>query len=263
MRHAILGNGNLGNAIAKKLVARNIDFHVFSTMSGWKYPASGIQEICDYCPDHVWCTVGAGSVEQAVANYAPFADLHVRLPMELVQGLNDRVSLHFFSTDYCCVQPQSLYALSKLNMEQLVIMAHRPKTYVYRVGSLYGNHKLRNTFPYKLKVNAAAGKQISLPTNCISPTPVDWLADILINMSDCDTYGDRSSTPLLIHPKGCCTVKEWGELILQKNVGTREPDTSRPLDCTHLDLNEAPTWKELWLERKHWFINYPALKAEL
>ena len=249
MRHAILGNGNLGNAIAKKLVSRNIDFHVFSTMSGWKYPASGIQEICDYCPDHVWCTVGAGSVEQAVANYIPFADLHVRLPMELVQGLNDRVSLHFFSTDYCCVQPQSLYALSKFHMEQLVTMTRRPKTYVYRVGSLYGNHKLKNTFPYKLKANAAAGRQISLPTNCISPTPVDWLADTLLTMLD---HEYASNKPFLIHPDTCCTVKEWGELILKRDVEAREPDTSRPLDCTHL-FAHRPTWKELWLEREHWY----------
>ena len=255
MRHAILGNGNLGNALAKELTAKNIECRVFSYSSSWKYPASGVKDICKYNPTHVWCTVGAGSVDQAKQNYIPFIDLHIKLPMELIQNLKEDVVLHFFSTEYCSTKPQSLYALSKTCMEESVRMTGRPNTYIYRIGSLYGTHKPKTCFPYKLKANAGDKSllaDISLPSNCVSPTPVDWLAETLLEMLE--KYKHKTLNPIRVHPNGCCTVKEWGELILGREVIAGDKDPLRPLECVHMNQGSGiPTWLELWDERKNWY----------
>jgi len=242
-RHAILGNGNLGAALVKECLARDLGFKVFSTTTGWKYPAD-LQRIHDYRPDHVWVTVGAGSVEQASADYRPFLDLHVRLPMELAQTLNSSVNLHLFSTDYCEVGAQSLYALSKKYMEDSILMLERPHTFIYRVGSLYGTAKPQKCFPYKLKKNSVTGKAIALPTNCVCPTPTDWLARRLMALETPELL------PTSIRPSDCVTVKEWGELILGCEVTEAPMDTSRPTICTHGITNE-PSWRYLWGEREN------------
>lgn len=255
MRHAILGNGNLGNAIAKEVNNHGMEFKIFSTTTGWKYPANDLTPIHDYFPDHVWVTVGAGSVEQAKVDYRPFVDLHVRLPMELSQTLNSSVTLHLFSTDYCnvvnsLIDPQSLYALSKSWMEQAIVLQKRPKTFIYRIGSLYGAFKPFKCFPAKLKRNAA-NRSIALPPNRICPTPVDWLAAILV---DPILIGVVSRHSLLsVSPSGSTTVKEWGELILGREVEMAEIDASRPSDSTVTSwpsLFGMPDWLELWKERE-------------
>lgn len=265
MRHAILGNGNLGNSLAKEFVKRNHEFHIFSASTDWKYPSEGLIKIHDYLPDHVWTTVGAGSVEQANTNFVPFSDLHIRLPMELAQSLNAGITLHLFSTDYCAVPAQSLYALSKQCMEEAVQMTGRAKTYIYRVGSLYGTNRPQKCFPYKIK-KASLNKKIKLPLNCVSPTPVDWLAKTLVDAIDTDTF--KPLSPTLVCPKDCVTVKGWGELILGEELEMKEfPNglnscSLRPLGCVHHNANEIsisnlsqkevqpPTWLELWKERE-------------
>jgi len=250
MRHAILGNGNLGNALVKELIKNNMEFKIFSTTTGWKYPASDLTKIHDYVPDHVWVTTGAGSVEQSHTDYRPFVDLHIRLPLELAQTLNSSVHLHLFSTDYCSVTPQSLYALSKQHMEDDIIMLQRPKTFIYRVGSLYGTFKPQKCFPYKLKRNYAAGKKITLPPNCVCPTPVDWLAAEILKPLAVGMPFMPCSFPMTVSPKGCTTTKEWGELILGREVEEAPLDTSRPMDCPHFNKANVPTWLELWKERE-------------
>ena len=262
MRHAVLGNGNLGNAIAKEVLKNNKnEFKLFSTTTGWKYPRDGIQDILDYMPDHVWVTVGAGSVEQAKDQYDLFADLHIRLPMQLAQNLKENVVLHLFSTDYCCTPtPQSLYALSKKHMEESIALLNLTgymlnKVNVYRVGSLYGTHKPQKCFPYKLKKNFSLGKEIELPENCISPTPVDWLAEHLLYLNENSCVTSCSNPAVfevrLICPSGCTTVKNWGELILGTEVKSKYLDISRPTKCFHGNCdNSLPSWLELWEERQ-------------
>ena len=246
MRHAILGNGNLGSALVKECLKYSMEFKVFSTVTGWKYPTS-LQKIYDYSPDHVWVTVGAGSVEQSHTDYKSFVDLHIRLPMELAQTLNSCVNLHLFSTDYCNVTPQSLYALSKKHMEESVILMERPRTFIYRVGSLYGTAKPQKCFPYKLKKNAT-NKKIALPPNCVCPTPADWLAqELMAPILELEQF--KELTPITIAPGGCVTVKEWGEMILGEEVDMAAMDKLRPMECTHTKWRPAPIWLELWKER--------------
>ena len=247
MRHAILGNGNLGAALIKECLKNNMDFKVFSTTTGWKYPTASLQKIHDYLPNHVWVTVGAGSVEQARTDYKSFVDLHIRLPLELAQTLNCSVALHLFSTDYCNVAPQSLYALSKKHMEEAVIMTQRPLTYIYRVGSLYGTAKPQKCFPHKILMKA--GKKIALPPNCVCPTPVDWLAqELMAPILELEQF--KELTPITIAPGGCVTVKEWGEMILGEEVDMAAMDKLRPMECTHKS-DVTPSWLELWKVRNN------------
>lgn len=240
MRHAILGNGNLGNAIATRLAEINIPHRMFSSSDGWIYPSSGIAAICEYKPDHVWVTVGAGSVEQAKVNFIPFIDLHVSLPMSLAQGLPKATTLHLFSTDYCSVLPQSLYAMSKKWMEDSIKMLGRPNTYIYRVGSLYGVFKPESCFPYRLAKNKHLGSALRLPRNCVAPTPVDWLAETLI-----PNKGYVPLRPTLVAPSGCISVRGWGEAILGFEIEANGYDKQRPLKCCHRG-EKMPHWRELW-----------------
>jgi dTDP-4-dehydrorhamnose reductase len=244
MRHAILGNGNLGNALAKEIIKKGEEFKIFSTTTSWKYPSSDLTPIHDFIPDHVWVTVGAGSVEQALSDYRPFADLHIRLPLELAQTLNSHVTLHLFSTDYCEVDPQSLYALSKKHMEDLIVMLGREKTFIYRVGSLYGTFKPQKCFPYKLKRNFVAGKVTKLPTNFICPTPVDWLAEELLSGA-----WDEELCTVRVKPNGMTTVLEWGEMILERKLEAATADLTRPVSVVDVEM-PTPSWLELWRARE-------------
>jgi len=262
MKHVIIGNGNLGNSIATELLKRNNTkqenniIKIFSTSNGWKYPTS-LDPIYDEIPMHVWVTVGAGSVEQAKANYLPFIDLHIKLPIELAQNLNDMTYLHVFSTDYVLDKRldnwpmnRSLYALSKDSMEEALTFMDRPKTCVYRVGSLYGTHKPNKCFPYKLKKNSLKNEP-TLPINFVTPTPTDWLASVLISNLP---FAQNSMAIFNVAPEGCVSVVEWGSLILDKKIKESGIDISRPAnseigcDLPHQIKN---TWLDLWKDREH------------
>jgi hypothetical protein len=253
MKHVIIGNGNLGNALGVELLKRGHTIKVFSTSNGWRYPAS-LDPIYDELPDHVWVTVGAGSVEQAKGNFGPFADLHLKLPTELAQKLNNGVVLHTFSTDYAANKNdiQSLYALSKDVMETALILINKPRTNIYRIGSLYGTHKPQKCFPYKLKKNSLKN-EITLPLNVIVPTPTDWLAKTLLNNLEkiCD---DTTTKFYTVAPKESTTVAEWGSLILEREILGNVMDNSRPsyvsMEC-NLPIKETVSWLDLWKEREN------------
>ena len=256
MKHVVIGNGNLGSAIATELLERGQEVKIFSTSNGWRYPAS-LQPIYDQIPNHVWLTVGAGSVEQAKTNYLPFIDLHIKLPVELAQNLNSRSSLHIFSTDYVIDhRGKSLYALSKKTMEEAIILINRQNTYIYRIGSLYGTHKPSKCFPYKLKKNSLKNEP-TLPKNLITPTPTDWLAELLIN--NLEVLPTQTS---IFHaaPQGNVSVKVWGEMILKKEIMPidYDIDPSRPThSCLGCDLpvKELSSWLVLWQEREDYWQN--------
>jgi len=247
MKHVVIGYGNLGYCLTREISKTKTDaVYVLSSHTGWSYPTS-IQKILDCKPDHVWVTVGAGSVEQGNLDYTPFSDLHIRLPMELAQKLNPEATLHLFSTDYVHDPFKSLYALSKSHMEQAITILGRDNTYVYRIGSLYGTYKPEKCFPYKLKKNSLI-KEIKLPLNLICPTPTDWLAEKLIDMLDC--YENLKDT-LIVSPRGYTTVQTWGELILDRKVEDCGFDTNRPeKNDFSPEYTFNPSWLDLWEARK-------------
>lgn len=254
MRHVIIGNGNLGYSLAKHLmIDEKNSIKILTASNGWKYPTS-LQSIHDFTPDHVWVTVGAGSVEQAKKNYNTFIDLHVRLPVELAQTLNPSTVLHLFSSDYIH-NPYNLYALSKLYMEDSIRIIKRPKTFIYRVGSLYGTYKPQNCFPYKLKKNSLKNNEIKLPVNPISPTPTDWLAKTALEFSAefVNTWIDVSNvviTSLFPHMwTTCCSPLKWGEIILGYPIESSGVDSQRPNDAG-IYCTPYTSWLDLWKERE-------------
>ena len=248
MRHLVLGNGNLGNSLANELLKKYPDVMILTASNGWRYPDRGLTAIYDFYPDHIWVTCGAGSVEQAKVSYIPFTDLHIRLPIELTQKTNTRTSLHFFSTDYVLDNEpqQSLYALSKQHMEAAIKIIKRPKTYVYRVGSLYGTYKPNQCFPYKLKKNSLKNT-IKLPDNRVIPTPTDWLAKVLINNLEHLPYETKNYH---VAPQSDCSVRVWGEKILGVPIESNDLDLSRPLLTTRPTITTQETWLDLWNERE-------------
>ena len=252
MKHIILGNGNLGNAIATEISKRNQKVLIFSASNGWHYPANP-QPIYDEIPDHIWVTVGAGSVEQAKANYTPFIDLHIKLPTELTQHLTPHTSLHLFSTDYVVDRRgKSLYALSKKTMEEAITLINRPLTYIYRIGSLYGTHKPENCFPYKLKKNSLKNTP-TLPLNYITPTPADWVATTLLD--NLEELPPETSI-FNVAPQENCTVQYWGWRILGKHLShpdNNSLDPSRPAQSNigcNLPVTDSFSWLDLWLKRE-------------
>ena len=257
MKHVVLGGGNLGLDLMKRGMQNDDDeFKLFTASQGFKYPTS-LDPILDELPDHVWVAIGAGSVEGAVKDFTPYADLHIRLVMELAQKLPPHVWLHTFSTNYVLESAMlSLYAFSKHTMEKLLTIMDRPKTRAYRVQSLYGWERLSKCFPVKvLMQNQSKKGKIPFPTNPVTPTPTAWLAEQLIQPSDWgnDNSGFHIRT---VVPGGSVPTHEWAQLILGDGykVVADGLDPYRPCleNCNCAGYEEVNTdhWRDLW--DKHW-----------
>lgn len=258
-KHVILGNGNLGRSLARTLKDSFL-------WKDFRFPFNTMMELADLKPEFVWCAVGGGSVDQVKNDHAKAFQAHVELPRRLMEDLPKDVKLIFFSTDYVASEtepsayywrtknPRSLYALTKLWMEDLV-KAHSSKrpTIAVRVGSLYGHDFPERCFPYKILHKLGVQPEVTFPVNQISPTPTDWIAEVLNEFAD----------PLLKHsakfpihhlaPNDYTTTLEWAQCILGENKKyiSRGFDDERPhvsnLRCSFMN---TPSWKELW--RKHW-----------
>lgn len=248
MKHVVIGGGNLGLDIMQHGWGRdNYELKVFTLKRGFKYPTS-LDPVLDEMPDHVWVTAGAGSVDRAKLNFTPFADLHIRLVMELAQKLPDHTWLHTFSTNYA-TDSTSLYSISKRTMEELLESYGRKHSRVYRVQSLYGWHKPMKTFPYKLMKNHPQPGRLTLPPNEIVPTPTSWLAKTLLdNLDKLTKYPYHNVFSLA--PNDKTTACEWAQLILgdKYEVEPGDYDKDRPINtfsgCDILDNVE--TWRDLW-----------------
>ena len=190
--------------------------------------------------DHVWVTVGAGSVPGAKEDIKTFIDLHVSLPCELMQSFPANTHLHLFSSNYAMWPKMSLYAQTKATMEDFFQIYKRPKTTVYRVQSLYGTHKPETTFPGKLLKYNPKPCKLKLPINPISPTPTAWLAKTLVSR----VWGDRVYS---VHPSSSVYTFELAQLVLGDEYVVRQgyEDCERPFMVQDPCI-ETPTWRELW-----------------
>jgi len=258
MKHAVIGGGNLGLDIMKYGLAHNLgEFELFTSSNGWHYDRHNrlIRAIQDYEPDHIWVTVGAGSVEGAKKDLTSYIDLHLRLPADLLQNMPAKTTLHFFSTNYVFKKHLSLYAQTKAAMEDLVHTANRPNTFVYRVESLYGTHCPEKTFPGKFLARNPKPCTVTLPANLVAPTPTAWLAEVLL-LPKSDPHPFHN-----VAPYGGVPVSEWAKAVVDDSryeilKGDLDPERPEgisfnegpPLACTLLPLLEQKTWLHLWLE---------------
>lgn len=254
--HLVLGNGNLGRSLANQLAQRGLTYKLLDK-SEFCYPEKTL--LMDK-PTHVWCCIGAGSVNRAKEDFNGVISTHVQLPIHLMKTLPEKVKLVFFSTDYVAdeknpslplhktSEPRSLYALSKLWLEQSVVFSKRANTCVVRVGSLYGRHFPERTFPGRLRANYPVPGPVTLPRNLVTPTPTDWLAEGLLDTQSKFMF---TPSPCIKHcaPKGNVSVAHWGRLILDKSYTVYEAgyDEERPkisdLNCSFWPPED---WKELW-----------------
>jgi hypothetical protein len=151
-RHAILGHGNLGNAIANEVLKHDHDFKFFTARGDWKYPKDSLQEIYDYAPSHVWVSLGT-AVD--TLDYKQAIDLNVKLPVELAQYLATFVHLHLFSVE--TKEPHcSFFHLSKIWMEQAIENINRPNTHIYRLEPLKGDYKKKKSNDNGIHVDEVA-----------------------------------------------------------------------------------------------------------
>jgi len=257
--HLVLGKGNLGTDLYQEIKKNGDQVNVMTTSTGFTWPVS-LKNIMELQPDYIWVTAGAGSVEAVKQNFTQSLETHASMPIELLLKLPPSVKICLFSTDYVASfeephnpykqssEVKSLYALSKKTMEDAVKIIKRPNTSVVRVGSLYGSHYPLKTFPGKLKQRYPVPCELSLPSNYISPTPTNWIAQVLLRNTD-KLFFPTHSTFHHCGPTNGCMVVNWGQKALGKDytVHSKGFDETRPsssqLGCT---LEKPPTWEELW-----------------
>lgn len=258
MKHLVIGAGNLGLDLQKEILARGEECAMLTRSLGFNYPPN--TESVDYTlpfdPDHIWCTIGAGSVDEANKDFVPFVDLHVKLPIALTQAIKEKETrLHLFSTDYLCEyeneKSRSLYALSKKMMEDAVMYLPnelKDRIHIWRVGSLYGKHKPLKTFPGKImKALKEIKKPISLPENGCFPTPTAWLAKRLLDLKDSRSMYNHY---FWLGPKTKTSSYDWAvEMFGEKKFSGKRVDHDRPFSFNYnFDSEDEPTWLDLWNE---------------
>lgn len=264
MKHVVLGLGNLGFDLMRTIHQAGDDGECLSRNSRFplrfNYPEDGIDVIAEHRPDVVWCTVGAGSVAQAKENFWPFIQSHVELPLKLISHLPKSTRIVLFSTDYvadeknpkehaCTGKPRSLYAFSKLWMEQMVVALDPVNVRIVRVGSLYGSFKPQACFPGKVLAN----RPTALPTNFVTPTGTFWLSEFLLN--NLDALFLRKYIVQHVAPKGNIRMCDWGREILGSEIEEKDLDIERPaiseLGCS---INvDVPHWRSVWLDQRNIF----------
>ena len=217
-------------------------------------------------PDYVWVTAGAGSVESVKENFELGVFTHVTMPLEIMRSAPNGTRIVLFSSDYVAHEdfpgdptkrtskPRSLYAMTKLWLEEGFDFLERPNSVVIRVGSLYGKHFYEKTFPGKLTQRYPEPDKIVLPTNVIVPTLTRWAAEVLLRHSEFMFYGPMKKVYHLA-PRGQVNVLNFGRLILGEGYRfeAKGLDLNRPrLSQLGCSFGEAPDWLELW--RSGWWV---------
>jgi len=274
--HIVIGNGNLGQDLKLELEKRGHRVLLVSNSTGFNWPRHSFNEQVERryglkksLTTAVWCAVGSGSVERAEINYEYALQMNVMLPLHLMDVLNEDTRLILFTSDYAMTSVdhiRSLYALSKKHMEDMVHLSRRGNTRMYRVGSLYGNHKPVETFPGKVMSNARKlnhGQRLNVPMNPCHPTPTDWLAKQLVDHQDRIWMG---SAVCDVFPRGLPMLADWaGDVIGHHLVQLVDKDPKRPSDYPYsLNNTRGPEdfgggnvnpdgWQHLWLDRAEEF----------
>lgn len=262
MKHLILGDGNLGRDINKQLTRIGEEVHTLSRSHDWSYPRNESQIELFNKYDVFWVTVGAGSIEGAKKDFSKYCDLHIRLPMHILQTVESHKRVYLFSTDYLqnSSPNKNLYTLSKLMMEESVRMLDRGNCSIYRVGSLYGTHKPLSTFPGKCYLNNKNKSKLTLPRNIVIPTPTDWLADKLVSEWLKTKNHNYSTKVCHLAPSGQTTVADWGDSLFKgdKLIDTffdrsrpKRPVYYKPGVLSMVQSDESKEgWFSLWMTRR-------------
>jgi dTDP-4-dehydrorhamnose reductase len=247
--HLILGNGNLGHDICEKLKENpENEIILLSRSTNWIFPEDlwFLKQLCNCAPNYVWHCLGSGSIDEAKKNPEMTRAINVKLP-ELLMTLFFDSRIILFSSDYADSRfgpIKSFYAKTKYEMEQLSWSSshNNGNIRVIRVSSLYGVHNPDNCFPGRLKSHCKDKEFVSLPGNITTPTPTDWLADIILKNID-----GIFSTKEVIHYCAPCnpiSIMDWGRLVLGEKKYSYLPfDEERPLfsnlGCSFAEIKDT------------------------
>lgn len=245
-KHVIMGSGNLGTALSKRL--NTITYNRHNTTSIIEYAnlfQSQGEEVT------VWNTEGYGSVPECQKNPREAFEVHVMRNLDLMHGLNQEINLINFSTNYVDQEPKSEYAASKACMESLTKNFPRKKVISIRVANLYSKYFPLKSFQGKILKNA--DKINALPWNKMIPTDCDWLADKLcgIFFSDDKEINERRlnryyNRVIQVAPNEMVDARKFGEMLLNKEI-TETVDESRPKFPTILNTWDFDdTWYKVW-----------------
>lgn len=257
--HLIIGKGNLGLDLQKKLSESGHESRILTRSEGWSWPES-FESMQALNPECIWYCVGAGSVEVAIRDFNAVVSAHALIPIDMMRRFSKETKFVLFSSDYAASEddptnpqkrthrPRSLYALSKIWMEEGFEFLNKPNACVVRVGSLYGKHISSRTLPGRLHEKFPEPCSLMLPTNTVVPTLTAWVADVLVKNYERLFFGPHRKTYHLA-PQGGVSVLNWGKRILgsEYHIDPKGIDETRPersnLGCS---FGEAPHWEELW-----------------
>lgn len=182
MKHLILGAGDLGLALARQIEAQGEEYVILSKSRGWEWPINrrDLELELEKRYDFVWCTVGAGSIEEGKKFWGYQLLVHVDLPRFVVDTAPNSSKCIFFSSDY--VNPGGIpygkYGLGKQLMEASLFHSQKNNFRIVRVSNLTTE---KSGVIYKIK-NALAHKIARLNHNELRPTDCDSLATHLHNV---------------------------------------------------------------------------------
>lgn len=257
--HVIIGKGNLGCDLQIALDKAGHDARLLTPSEGFEWPEDE-PHIHSLAPECIWIAAGFGSIDQCKNDPMGAIQTHTIMPMEIADAMPE-TRLVVFSTDYVAnesdpnapsksvLRPKSLYACSKLWMEQGLYMLNRPLTTIVRVGSLYGSHFPEKTFPGKLVKNHPKPCQVHLPQNWVVPTPTWWIAERLASQYH-RLFNEKGPITHHVAPAGGCTILQWGRKVLGEdyNIASRGFDDLRPA-YSKLGYSlggHVETWDQLW-----------------
>lgn len=256
--HVIIGKGNIGTDLYRELVSKGQTAHILSQSTGFKWPESkGVLTALN--PEYIWLTAGAGSIEAAKKDFNKVLHTHVTMVVEMLMWLPKEVKVCLFSTDYVAdendslnphshtAHPRSLYALTKMWMEDAVKCQKRANTSVIRVTSVYGAEFPERCFTGKILKNYPIPGDVSLPSNRVTPSASKWIAQVLVRNLNKMFLNE----PTFHHcaPTGSVSLAAWGQKILGEDyrVVPSGYDQERPLaTCLGCSLEQAPDWMEVW-----------------
>lgn len=268
--HLVLGGGNLGHDLFRTLgVINRGDTARFDSCKKWRYPKQSAAELYADKYDVIWCTVGAGSIGEALDNPVRAIDLHVRLAEDLLENY-PLAQIIFFSSDYVShgdenphyQDPRSFYAETKKWLEDIVWRDYSERApgmnhaTAIRVTSLYGNHRPERTLAGRLRENHPNPPMtVKAPINRITPTPTWWLAEALAK-----SYRELMHNPdgpiYNAAPEGNVSVVNFARIVLGLDYEYQltELDEDRPekceIGCT-LPGIKAPGWDDLWFDERN------------
>lgn len=267
--HVIMGNGNLGTALATMFNAKSIPFgiHHRSSIEDITWSANNLASDEGY-DVFVWNTEGYGSVPECASSPESAFKTHFWRNLELMVDLLPSVTLINFSTNYVGENPKSVYASSKECMETLTTSFPKKKVVTIRVANLYSKYFPMKSFQGKILKNKDS--ITALPRNGMIPTDCDWLADhihgtlFVLDHHDYDEdYGNNGSLKLeryhskiiSVAPKGLPSARQVGEIVLGKDL-EENVDWSRPMYPTLSTIwDDTETWEEVWEKAKPEFID--------